>query len=361
MPFGTGGESPPVCFSPYRSLRERRDGLQYSGTQGVQPYCCAVRHTFFVLFRSGVAGLIVYRELSSLERDLGVCAHELYALSNNLPRHYRRAQIAKPDGGVRVLFIPDEALKRVQRRIARRLLAHMPVSPHATAYRYGAKTVYNAVPHAGKPMVLKLDIRHFFDSVCYSDVKELAFPADIYAEPLRILLSMLCYYREGLPQGAPSSPAISNLVLRPFDDAAGSWCTARGIAYTRYCDDMTFSGLFDPHEVCAFVQHALNRRGFFLNHSKTHCFRAGQRQTVTGLVVNGTPNVPAEYRRKLRQELYYCRRFGVEAHLAQCGLDEDGRTYLRRLLGRVNYVLQITANDAQMRQAREWLRLQLSG
>ncbi len=124
---------------------------------------------------------------------------------------------------------------------------------------------------------------------------------------------------------------------------------------------MTFSGLFDPHEVLAFVQHALNKRGFFLNPSKTHCFCAGQRQTVTGLVVNGTPNVPAEYRRRLRQELYYCRKFGVEAHLAQCGLDEDGRTYLRRLLGRVNYVLQITPNDAQMRQAREWLRLQLSG
>ena len=335
--------------------------MQYSGTRGVQPYCCAVRHTYFVLFRSGVAGLIVYRELSTLERDLGVSAHELYALSNDLPRHYRRAQITKPDGGVRELVIPDEALKRVQRRIAQRLLVHMPISPHATAYCYGAKTAYNAAPHAGRPMVLKLDIRHFFDSVRYSDVKALAFPADIYAEPLRILLSMLCYYREGLPQGAPSSPAISNLILRPFDDAVGNWCYARRISYTRYCDDMTFSGEFALREVLAFVQPELNKRGFFLNPEKTQCVRSGQRQMVTGLVVNEKPNIPAEYRRKLRQELYYCKKFGVEEHLARGGIDEGAETFLRRLLGRVNYVLQIAPNDAQLRQARQWLRLQLRG
>lgn len=302
--------------------------------------------------------MIVYRELATLERDLGVRAHTLYALSNSLSRHYRRVSLKKPDGGVRELWVPDEALKQVQRRITATLLVHMPISPHAMAYRCGAKTVYNAAPHAGKPVVLKLDIRHFFDSVRYSDVKELAFPAEIYAEPLRILLAMLCYYREGLPQGAPSSPAISNLVLRPFDDAAGEFCRTRGIAYTRYCDDMTFSGSFDAREVLAFVEPELRKRGFFLNPAKTHCIRAGQRQTVTGLVVNERPNVPADYRRKLRQELYYCQKFGVRAHLKHCGLDDDADAYLRRLLGRVNYVLQILPNDAQMLQARAWLREQ---
>lgn len=302
--------------------------------------------------------MIVYRELPTLERDLGVSAQTLYALSNNLSRHYRRVEMKKPDGGVRQLLIPDAALKQVQRRITERLLAHMPISPYATAYRYGAKTVHNAAPHAGKRVVLKLDIRHYFDSVRYSDVKALAFPADIYAEPIRILLSMLCYYKESLPQGAPSSPAISNLILRPFDDAVGAWCRERGICYTRYCDDMTFSGDFDTREVLVFVQPELKKRGFFLNPAKTHCIRAGQRQMVTGLVVNEKPNIPAEYRRKLRQELYYCQKFGVEEHLARCGIEEDKKLYLRRLLGRVNYVLQITQNDEQMIQAHEWLRLQ---
>ncbi len=92
------------------------------------------------------------------------------------------------------------------------LLAPMPVSPYAMAYRYGASVVRNAAQHVGRPAVLKLDIRHFFDSILYASVKEAAFPAEIYGEPLRILLTILCYHRDGLPQGAPSSPAISNLV-----------------------------------------------------------------------------------------------------------------------------------------------------
>lgn len=185
---------------------------------------------------------IVYQEGPSLARDLGLPLRTLYAVSNRIPAHYHRAEVPKRDGGVRVLRVPDPVLKDIQRRIARVLLSGMPVSPHATAYRYGAGVVENARRHVGRPELLKLDILHFFDSIRYIQVKEAAFPAEIYAEPLRILLSMLCYDRDVLPQGAPTSPWIANLVLRPFDERLGAWCRARGVVYTRYCDDLAFSG-----------------------------------------------------------------------------------------------------------------------
>lgn len=185
---------------------------------------------------------IVYQEGPSLARDLGLPLRTLYAVSNRIPAHYHRAEVPKRDGGVRVLRVPDPVLKDIQRRIARVLLSGMPVSPHATAYRYGAGVVENARRHVGRPELLKLDILHFFDSIRYIQVKEAAFPAEIYAEPLRILLSMLCYDRDVLPQGAPTSPWIANLVLRPFDEKLGAWCRARGVVYTRYCDDLAFSG-----------------------------------------------------------------------------------------------------------------------
>lgn len=219
--------------------------------------------------------MIVYRELSSLERDLGVPASTLYAVSNALEKHYHTVSLPKPDGGCRVLSVPDPLLKMIQRRIVRVLLAPMPVPPYAMAYRYGAGTVRNAALHAGRPAVLKLDIRHFFDSILYASMKEAAFPAEIYGEPLRILLTILCYYREGLPQGAPSSPAISNLVMRTFDDEAAAWCRRRSIRYTRYCDDLTFSGIFEPEAVIAFVRGQLRKRGFFLNEKKRCLFRRG--------------------------------------------------------------------------------------
>ena len=225
--------------------------------------------------KRGESALIVYRELSSLERDLGIRASTLYAVSNTVERHYHPVSLPKRDGSCRLLSVPDPQLKRIQRRIAQVLLAPMPVSPYAMAYRYGASVVRNAAQHVGRPAVLKLDIRHFFDSILYASVKEAAFPAEIYGEPLRILLTILCYHRDGLPQGAPSSPAISNLVLRTFDDETVAWCRDRKIRYTRYCDDLTFSGSFEPEAVIAFVREQLRKRGFFLNEKKRCLFRRG--------------------------------------------------------------------------------------
>ena len=146
---------------------------------------------------------IVYQEGPSLARDLGLPLRTLYAASNRIPAHYHRAEVPKRDGGVRVLRVPDPVLKDIQRRIARVLLSGMPVSPHATAYRYGAGVVENARRHVGRPELLKLDILHFFDSIRYIQVKEAAFPAEIYAEPqeqcLRRLLGQGDFWLQAQP------------------------------------------------------------------------------------------------------------------------------------------------------------------
>lgn len=298
--------------------------------------------------------MIVYREAASLARDLGVELKTLYALSNSLPAHYRTVEIPKADGGVRRLTVPDEALKRVQRAILNNLLVHIPVSPYATAYRYGGGAVCNAARHVGRPRVLRLDIRHFFDSVRYSAVKDAVFPPEIFSEPLRVLLTMLCYYRDALPQGAPTSPAIVNILLRDFDRRVGGWCRERGIVYTRYCDDLTFSGE-DLSGVRAVTEAELRDLGFFLNERKTRLRSAGQRQTVTGLVVNEKVRVPREERRAIRQAVYCCRRFGLEDHLARTGVGLTPEACLNRLLGRVGYVLQADPDCAWALEARRWL------
>lgn len=299
--------------------------------------------------------MIIYRELSSLEQDLGISAKTLYAVSNNLSKHYRKAKLPKKSGGYRNLSVPDEVLKSIQKRIADVLLIHMPVSRYAKAYRFGSSTLRNAKHHVGKQVVLKLDILHFFDSIRYSTVKDKAFPEEIYAEPLRILLTMLCYHKDALPQGVPSSPAITNIILYEFDELIGQWCRERGIAYTRYCDDMTFSGNFDPAEVIRFVRLELKKMGFLLNEQKTRIQRPGQQQTVTGIVVNEKLSIPADYRRKLRQDLYYCRKFGIREHLQKIGLEMTEDTYRMQLLGKVNYVLQVHPDDRDVLDARRWL------
>ena len=299
--------------------------------------------------------MIVYQELASLSADLGFTPRTLYSVSRRTGRHYHPIQIPKGSGGYRELLVPDELLKRIQTRIYQRLLFREPVSRYAMAYRPGGSVQRNAAPHVGKPMLLKLDIDHFFDHITYPLVKEKVFPGERYSEANRILLSVLCTCRGALPQGAPTSPAISNLILREFDEKLGVWCRAGDITYTRYCDDMTFSGDFDPKPVIDYVSSKLGVLGFFLNRRKTVAARRGQRQTVTGLIVNEKLRVPSGYKRRLRQELYYCMKYGIESHLSHVGSELSPDRCIASLLGQVSYVLSAEPGNDEAARFRRWL------
>ena len=298
--------------------------------------------------------MIVYKELASIERDLGFSAKTLYGLSNHLEKHYHNVLIPKRDGSKRKLSVPDLILKRVQKSIADNILVQYPVSNYAKAYKIGGSVQHNAQPHVGKKKILKLDIEGFFDHILYSQVKNIVFCEEKFAEPIRVLLTMLCYYKESLPQGAPTSPAITNIIMYDFDETVGAFCNDRGISYTRYCDDMTFSGDFDEREVIAFVKGELCKLGLFLKNRKTAVVPASKRQTVTGIVVNEKLNITKEYKKSIRQEMYYIQKFGVEDHLKKMGVT-DKRQYILSLRGRIAFVLQTTPNDGEFVKYKKFL------
>ena len=284
----------------------------------------------------------------------------LYALSNHIPGHYRTALIPKRDGTSRKLCIPDTLLKLVQRNILHHILDQLPASSYATAYRKGVTIVSNVSGHTGQEKILKLDIHDFFGSIPFIMVYQSVFHSERFPPAAGTLLTHLCCYNGCLPQGAPSSAAISNLVMKPFDEYMGSWCEKRGIIYTRYCDDMTFSGSFLAYKVKNKVRSFLRVIGFELNEKKTKLLLAGQRQAVTGIVVNVKPQVSKEYRRKLRQEVYYCLKYGAESHLQHMcaqdsGTKEAAGRYLQKLFGKINFVLQVNPEDEYFKEARERL------
>lgn len=291
----------------------------------------------------------------------------LYALSNHAERHYRPALIPKKDGTYRRLFVPDALLMKVQKNILHNILQEMPISPYATAYHKQAAIMQNSIPHIGQKLILKLDLRDFFGSILFYMVRREVFSSLYFPPSVGTLLTYLCCYLDSLPQGAPTSPAISNLVMRHFDNSIGKWCQERQIIYTRYCDDMTFSGDFSPEEVTHKVKSYLEALGFTLNQQKTQLLNSGQRQTVTGIVVNKLPRVPSDYRRALRQEIYYCTKYGIEAHLKRCQNTkylncgaEGMRQYINSLLGKVNFVLQVNPQDTYFVQSRDALKEQLN-
>ena len=298
--------------------------------------------------------MIVYKELASIERDLGFSAKTLYGLSNHIEKHYHNVLIPKRDGSKRKLSVPDLILKRVQKSIADNILAQYPVSKYAKAYKVGSNVQRNAQPHVGKKKILKLDIEGFFDHILYSQVKNIVFCEEKFAEPIRVLLTMLCYYKESLPQGAPTSPAITNIIMYDFDEAVGAFCNEKRIAYTRYCDDMTFSGDFDEGEVIAFVKGELCKLGLFLKNRKTAVIPASKRQTVTGIVVNEKLNITKEYKKKIRQEMHYIQKFGLDGHVSRCKI-ADKQQYVLSLRGRIAFVLQTTPNDSEFLEYKKML------
>lgn len=298
--------------------------------------------------------MIVYRELSSIEKDLGFSAKTLYGLSNSLEKHYHTVYLPKSDGSKRKLSVPDLILKLVQKSIADNILIQYPISKYAKAYKPGSSIQKNARPHVGKKKILKLDIEGFFDHILYSRVKDTVFYEEKYSEAIRILLTMLCYYNDSLPQGAPTSPAITNIIMYDFDETVGAFCNEKNIAYTRYCDDMTFSGCFDEREIISFVKGELRKLGLFLKNRKTAVISASKRQAVTGIVVNEKMNVTKDYKKTIRQEIYYIKKFGLDEHLKRLGIS-DKQQYVLSLKGRIAFVLQTIPNNCEFIEYKNFL------
>lgn len=290
----------------------------------------------------------------------------LYAVSNHAQGHYHPVQIPKKSGGTRRLLVPDFLLSTIQRNILHHVLCEVSVSKYAMAYKKKSSVLDNARAHVGAEQIVKLDIQDFFENISFLLVYQYAFPATYFPPAIRRMLTELCCYKDYLPQGASTSPTISNLVMKPFDEYMGKWCEEREICYTRYCDDLTFSWKrlndTDIKTLIAKVRGFLRVYGFELNHKKTRILKKNMCQNVTGIVVNEKPQVSREYRRKLRQEIYYCRKYGVESHLsrkyAKCNKDFDyGRNgkqkYLQRLLGKISYVCLINPTETEFHKIRE--------
>lgn len=145
-----------------------------------------------------------------------------------------------------------------------------------------------------------------------------------------------------------------NLLLREFDEKVGMYCRQEQIRYTRYADDMTFSGNFDELKVIRFVRKALKSMGLQLNNKKTRVRKQGQQQEVTGIVVNYKTQLPKSIRKEIRKNMYYICKYGLESHLDY--IDSEHKNYLEHLLGQVSYALFINPNDLEMERYKKILK-----
>ena len=280
----------------------------------------------------------------------------LLRLSNCTSRYYHVRAIPKRSGGVRTLHVPFYELERWQRIISDQVLPLLPVSEYAFAYRPGVSVRDNALPHLGKSFVVKIDLKDFFDHVTYQRVYGALIQNHSYSRPFVTMVANLCCVNGHLPQGACTSPALSNICFYRIDETIGRYCAKRGLTYTRYCDDLTFSGdNMNPYVVVYEICRMLRSFGFEPNEKKISVRHNGQRMSVTGITTNERLRVNKDYRKKIRQEIYFIQKFGIREHLLR-GNDPqfvvNGRCrrkkYLRSLNGRIQYVLFVDPQDQEM-------------
>lgn len=240
----------------------------------------------------------------------------------------------------RLITAPSRPLKARQRWILDVILSRLEVSPYAQGFEQARSIKTNALIHADHDYVVCLDIRDFFPSIGQRAVAG-AFCGAGYTVSAAGALADICCYGGALPQGAPTSPRLSNIIFKGLDFQLAEIAEKYGAAYSRYADDMTFSADCPLPGIVEAVSALLAQHGFELNSEKTQFYGPGEPKEITGLVVqNGTVRVPKAYRRLLKQEIYYCRKFGVLAHLEN-RKSQHYVNYREHLYGKAYYVQMI--------------------
>jgi hypothetical protein len=216
----------------------------------------------------------------------------------------------KKSGDNRLITAPDALLKRIQTRLLRQGFETIELEPAAHGFRKAHSPLTNAAPHVNRDLIVNADIDKFFDSTGYGLIVSAAGQLcdGRLSTHARMCVADVCSFAGVLPTGAPTSPAIGNIILTPVDRALTTVCERKGIAYTRYADDLTFSGDGDTKRVLPFVRKVLADFGYSLADKKTHLYRRGRQQVVTGLVVNEKVNCPRAFRRCLRAAVdHFCK------------------------------------------------------
>ncbi len=292
---------------------------------------------------------------------LGISLKELWFFAIHRERerqpHYVTFAIPKRSGGKRLIMAPKRRLKAIQRKLLALLVEKLPVSENAHAFRRGRSIRTGAEPHVGKRFVLKLDLKDFFPSVTVTRVRGLLI-AYGYSFPVATTLSVLMTEAERQPvevdgeifhvpvglrhcvQGAPTSPGICNAMLLRLDHRLAGLAKKHGLVYTRYADDLSFSGDLDraaAHRIRMTANRIVEEEGFVVNPEKTRLMGKGSRQAVTGVIVNEILGLSRQERRRLRASQHGLRALG----------DGDHEKMQRQIRGKLAYLAMLNPQQAE--------------
>ena len=250
-----------------------------------------------------------------------------YCNPNNSFHRYKQFKIKKKSGGFRQITAPrNQCFMLLLRCVNELFKAVYTPSAHAMGFTEGRSVVINANVHKGHNYVFNVDLKDFFPSIHQARVwKRLQLKPLLFKQPVANILAGLCSMKEKmedgsikyvLPQGAPTSPIITNMICDNLDRRLAGLAKRFGVVYSRYADDITFSSMHNIYHVSGEFRKELKRiiesQGFTINEAKTRLQKFGTRQEVTGIVVSDKLNVSQKYVRDIRNILYIWRKYGYD-------------------------------------------------
>jgi len=325
-----------------------------------------------------------------------------YSNPNLGGKRYKDFMINKKSGGIRTIHAPVNGLKSIQKTLS--FVLQCVFEPHQAAMGFvkGRSIVDNARMHQGSNYVYNIDLKDFFPSINQARVwaclklkpfnlnKEHLNGHEMISDNVSLvmlkkttsridianMIGAICctemsverqdesgawikVSRNVLPQGAPTSPVITNIVCQKLDFLLSSVANRFGLKYTRYADDITFSSSHNVYQKDGDFLQELDRiikgQGFHINESKTRLQKTGHQQVVTGLVVNETANVQKRYVKELRMWIYYWERYGynraekffIEKYIANRGhlLKNDKLSMTYIIIGKLDYLKMVKGAD----------------
>ena len=300
--------------------------------------------------------------LLCLKRPADLCAYlkidfqTLQELINQPVYHHYL--IPKKSGGNRQIDAPNQSLKKVQKQLNRSLqgiyLCYKPNSVHGfvihpISERRAANIVENAFPHVGKKYVLNLDLENFFPSIKAKRIKDLFNDwMFLFNENMVNVLTLLTTINGHLPQGAPTSPVLSNMVCFQLDNQLKNWSEQHQITYTRYADDLTFSS-DNPIDAKLIldIRSIVIQNDFSVNEKKLRIRAKNRKQTVTGLIVNDKVNVDRKLMKKVRAMLHHFKMNGINSatqkhfDLNRLASMNECQSFVDKLNGNIGFIGQV--------------------
>lgn len=270
------------------------------------------------------------KDLDKLILEVGLSRSVIENYITFADKHYNTYYLPKKSGGKRAIDCPGANLKAIQRWILKNHLNKLEVNKRASGFVEKRGIKRNAMFHLNKRYLLTIDIKNFFPSITQKQVFE-TLEEQLSDRDFAIKIAKICTFKRRLPQGAPTSPALSNLVFKKLDDEIMKYCNSELITYSRYADDMTFSS-DNKHSLqlaYKFVNELLYKNGFNINTKKTRYLSGKGNMSVTGVNINrGVPKVKSKLKKQIRAELHH--------HIIK-----KEKINLRRLAGYISFISSI--------------------